>query len=196
MPNLPTALGLIAVVLVGSALASGLVERWPISFPILFLGLGFLLGEHGPGLIRIGAHDPTLEAVATVSLAFVLFLDAVKLQPEELSREWLVPVLTLGPGTLGVIASVAVAGHFLVGTTWVQSLLLGAILASTDPVVLRDVVRNPRIPQSIQRALSVEAGVNDVIVLPIIIIVAAISLAEERSAGSWLWFLTQLFILG
>ena len=52
--ELETAFGLIAGVLVVSALAAGLVERAPLSFPMLFLGLGFLLGDRGLQFISIG----------------------------------------------------------------------------------------------------------------------------------------------
>ena len=51
--ELDTALGLIAGVLVMSALAAGLVERAPLSFPMLFPGLGFLIGDRGLGLVSI-----------------------------------------------------------------------------------------------------------------------------------------------
>jgi hypothetical protein len=50
--ELDTAFGLIAGVLVLSALAAGLVERAPLSFPMLFLGLGFLLGDRASGSSR------------------------------------------------------------------------------------------------------------------------------------------------
>ena len=68
MPDFLLLTGLIAIVLTVSALASGLVVRAPLSFPILFLGLGFALGEHGLGLLAIDPHDKTLEAIATLSL--------------------------------------------------------------------------------------------------------------------------------
>ncbi len=45
MPDILLAIGLIAIILVVTALASGAVERSPLTFPLLFLGLGFLLGE-------------------------------------------------------------------------------------------------------------------------------------------------------
>ena len=65
MPDLLTAFGLVAIVLTVSALASGVVERAPISFPIIFLGIGLLLGERGLGVIQVGPHDRTLEVVAS-----------------------------------------------------------------------------------------------------------------------------------
>ena len=91
--ELETAFGLIAGVLVVSALAAGLVERAPLSFPMLFLGLGFLLGDRGLQFISIGLDSSVLEIVAVVALALVLFLDAVNLELTELRRDWLVPVL-------------------------------------------------------------------------------------------------------
>ena len=47
MPNMLTAFALIAGVLLIAALASGMVERGPVSFPIIFLGIGVVLGERG-----------------------------------------------------------------------------------------------------------------------------------------------------
>lgn len=193
----PLVLGfaLIAVVLLVSGLASGVVERAPLSFPMIFLGLGLLLGPGGLGVITITAHDPILEAIAIVSLALVLFLDAVKLQVDELRSDWRIPMLSLGPGTILIILGVAAAAYLLMGTTPVQSLLLGAILSSTDPVVLRDVLRDERIPRSVRRALSIEAGMNDLVVLPIVLILIAILTTEIGGALDWLRFLSQLLIL-
>lgn len=195
MSELVLGFALMAVVLLVSALASGVVERAPLSFPMIFLGLGFLVGEGGLGIIRIDAHNPVLETIGILSLILVLFLDAVKIQVDELRSDWRVPMLSLGPGTLLIIVAVAVAAYVLVGTTPLQSLLLGAILASTDPVVLRDVLRDERIPRSVRRALGVEAGMNDIVVLPIVLILIALLRAEVGGAGEWLRFLAQLLIL-
>ena len=85
MPDLLTAFALVAVVLTVSALASGIVERAPLSFPILFLGLGFVLGERGLGLLSLGPEDAVLESVAVLTLALVLFLDALRLREGEMS---------------------------------------------------------------------------------------------------------------
>lgn len=195
MSELVLGFALVAVVLTVSALASGVVERAPLSFPMIFLGLGFVLGERGIGLIAIDSHSPVLEAIAIVSLALVLFLDAVKLNFDELRSDWRIPMLALGPGTLLIIAGIAGLAYLLLGTTPIQSLLLGAILSSTDPVVLRDVVRDDRIPRSVRRALSVEAGMNDIVVLPLVLIFIALLMAEVGGATEWLLFLGRLLVL-
>jgi sodium/hydrogen antiporter len=194
--KLETAFGLIAGVLVVSALAAGLVERAPLSFPMLFLGLGFLVGDRGLGVVSIGLDSSVLQVVAVVALALVLFLDAVNLELTELRRDWLVPILVLGPGTLLVIALLAGLGMLLLDLPLLLALLLGTILASTDPVVLRDVLRDPRIPRSVRRALSVEAGTNDIVVLPILLVLIAVANADLGGPGQWLTFLGQLFVLG
>ena len=196
MPDLLTAFALVAVVPTISALASGVVERAPLSFPIIFLGLGFLLGEKGLGLLALGPEAPALESIAVLTLALVLFLDAVRLREGEMSGAGLVPMLSLGPGTLIIVAVVALGAHFLLGTTLVESLLLGTILASTDPVVLRDVVRNERIPRSVRSALSIEAGTNDVVVLPILLVLIAVANAEASGAAGWAMYAAQIFVLG
>ncbi len=195
MSGMVLGMGIVALTLLITALASGIVERAPISFPILFLGLGFLVGPSGFGLLNLGLHDPALEVVAVVSLALVLFLDAVNLQLDELRADWYTPFLTLGPGTLLVIGGVAGVAYLLIGTTILQSLLLGAILASTDPVVLRDVIRNEHIPRAVRRALSVEAGMNDLVVLPIVLTLIALLQADGGSEMNWGMFLLRILVL-
>ncbi len=196
MPDMITAFALIAVVLVVAALASGLVERAPVSFPIIFLGLGVLLGPRVSGLLVLDVHDRGLEVIATLSLALVLFLDAVRLRFDEGRRAWLVPALILGPGTLLIIGIVALAAWWLLGLGLIPALTLGAVLASTDPVVLRDVVRDARVPMAVRRVLTLEAGLNDIVVLPILLVLAAIARAEAASAADWALFLARILIVG
>jgi NhaP-type Na+/H+ or K+/H+ antiporter len=196
MLDLVSLFGLVGVVLTVSALTSGLVERAPLSFPILFMSLGFVLGGRGLGLLHVSPHDPLLEAVAIISLAFVLFLDAVKMQPSEFRKGGLVPMLVLGPGTLLTIAGIAGISALLLHTNLLASLLLGAILASTDPVVLRDVLRNPKIPRSVRQTLSIEAGTNDLVVLPIVLVLIALARGQGGGVSYWLTFLGQVFLLG
>ena len=79
------------------------------------MGLGFLLGPRGEGLIEIGLHDEILQVVATVTLALVLFLDAVRIQIDELQTHRALPVLILGPGTILIIAAGGGAALLLFG---------------------------------------------------------------------------------
>ena len=164
--------GVIAVILLVTALASGIVERSPLSFPLMFLGLGLILGKQGFGAIELGPHDQILEVTATLTLSLVLFLDAAQLQVEEMGRRWLIPFLILGPGTALVISLGAVPLALLIGFGRTVAFIGGAILASTDPVVLREILRDHRIPRSVRQILRVEAGMNDIVVLPVILVLS------------------------
>lgn len=179
-----------------TAPASGLVERSPLSFPLMFLGFGFALGEGGLGVIEMGLHDPLLEVAATLTLSLVLFLDATKLQLDELGKRWLAPALVLGPGTGLIIALGAVALALLLDFDWVLAFAREAILASTDPVVLREIVRDQRIPRSGRQVLKIEAGMNDIVVLPVILVLIAVALGEVADASGWALLLVRLLLLG
>ena len=196
MPDFVLGFGLVGLVLIVTALISGLIERSPLSFPLLFLGVGLLLGDGALGVVSLGPHDELLEIVASLTLALVLFIDAVKLDVKELGRRWAVPFLILGPGTVLIIAGGAVPLFYLLGFGWVVAFMGGAILASTDPVVLREILRDERIPRSVRQALRVEAGTNDIVVLPVLLVLIAVEQQEASSMGAWVEFLSMLLLLG
>ena len=108
--------------------------------------------------------------MATLTLALILFLDAVNLEIDQLGRRLLTPLLIIGPGSALVIGLSAVTLALLLDFPWVIAFIGGAALASTDPAVLREIVRDPRVPRSIRQVLKIEAGTNDVVVLPVVLI--------------------------
>jgi sodium/hydrogen antiporter len=194
MPELLAGFALVAVVLTIAGLTSGFVERAPISFPIIFLGLGFLLG--GLDLLHFGPESALLETVATLTLAMVLCLEAVRIGNIGMGGAGFVPILSLGPGTVVIVAVIAVSSYLLLDISAIGALLLGTILASTDPVVLRDVVREERIPASVRQALNIEAGTNDIVVLPTLLILIALANDEASGVGGWTLLVVKVLVLG
>jgi NhaP-type Na+/H+ or K+/H+ antiporter len=194
--DLSLGLGILAIVLLVTALASGIVERAPVSFPMIFLGLGLVLGPAGFGVLQLRPDDPILHLVAVLTLSLVLFLDAVNLERAQERHDLVVPLLTLGPGTVIVFALTAGAAILLLHLPVLLAVLLGAILASTDPVVLRDVTRDVRLPMVVRRALQIEAGANDVIVLPIVLVMLALAQHQAGTPGQWAVFLLKLLVVG
>jgi sodium/hydrogen antiporter len=185
---------LVAVVLTIAGLTSGFVERAPISFPIIFLGLGYLLG--GLDFLHLGPESALLETVATLTLAMVLCLEAGRIGNIGMGGAGFVPILSLGPGTVVIVTVIAVGSYFLLDVSVIEALLLGTILASTDPVVLRDVVREERIPASVRQALNIEAGTNDIVVLPTLLILIALANDEASGAGGWILLILKVLVLG
>lgn len=196
MADLLTAFGLLAAVLTITALSSGFIRRSPLSFPLMFLTLGLVLGQNGLGFINIPPQDPILEVVATLTLCLVLFLDALQIQIRELGKRWLVPALVLGPGTVLIITLGALPLAWMLGFTWTVAFIGGAVLASTDPVILREILQDERIPRPVRQVLKIEAGTNDLVVLPVILILIAVAQSEIGAPLEWAGFLFKLLILG
>lgn len=165
-----TTLAIIGVVIVVSALLSGLIERSGMPQVAVFLALGAVLGPVGLGVLNISADSPALRVVATLSLALVLFTDAVSLNIPEVRRRSALALRLLGPGTLLTAALVALAGWWLLGLSVPGAAILGAALASTDPILLRGLLRRRDIPTDARHALQLESGLNDVVLLPVVLV--------------------------
>jgi sodium/hydrogen antiporter len=188
--------GLLAMILLLSALVAGVVDKAPISFPILFLAIGVALGPLGARFVPADATSPVLQIVGVLTLSLILFMDGINLETAEKRHDLLVPLLTLGPGTILVGAITTGAAYFLLHLPLALAVLVGAILASTDPVVLRDLLRDPRIPTPVRQALSLESGANDVVVLPIVLVMLAVVTHRVGGTSDWIVFLLKLLVVG
>lgn len=168
-------LALTSAVIIVSALMSGLVERSGFPQVAIFLALGAIIGPAGLGLFDAGVDSPLLRVVATLSLVLVLFTDAVSLDFAEVRQHKLLALLALGPGTLASAALIAVAACWLLDLPPLMAAILGAALASTDPVLLRGLLRRPGLDPGVRQALRLESGLNDAALLPIVFVAMALS---------------------
>jgi NhaP-type Na+/H+ or K+/H+ antiporter len=163
-------LALVGVVIIIAALLSGLIDRSDVPQVGVFLALGAALGPAGLGLLDVKLDSPILQIVATLSLTLVLFTDAVSLRISEIKRHGALAFVVLGPGTLSTAVLVALAAWYLLDLKWAEAAVLGAALASTDPVMLRGLIRRRGLSDRVRLALRLESGLNDIVLLPIILI--------------------------
>lgn len=163
-------LALIGAVIIISGLLSGWIERSGLPQVGVFLALGALIGPAGLDLFNADLHSPILRVVATLSLVLVLFTDAVSLNLRELRQHRLLSALVLGPGTLFSAVLIAVLSWWMLGLHPAAAAILGAALASTDPVLLRGLLRRPDIDAPVRQALRLEGGLNDAVLLPIVFV--------------------------
>lgn len=189
-------LKLIGAVLLFTALTSTFLRRVPVSSAMLFMGLGVALGPLGFGLIRV---DPIgdanwLERVTEIAVIVSLFVGGVKLRLPLNHKAWRAAFLLAGPVMVLGIAGVAVFGFTVLGLTPAAALLLGAVLAPTDPVLASDVTVNDAKDRDRMRyALSGEAGLNDGAAFPFVIL-ALLLVQYNGQLGGWLggWALERL----
>jgi sodium/hydrogen antiporter len=165
------------------AIISGPLARRNITGPLVFAAAGYLIGNPDWGALPVDVAAESVHVIAEVTLALVLFSDAVRVNIRELRRDIALPARLLGIGLpLSVIAG-AIVASLLLGLPWALGGFVGAALAPTDAALSAQVINDERIPLRIRRALNVESGLNDGIATPIVTVTLAIAAAQIGAVG-------------
>ena len=188
-------LALIGLVIIVAGLLSGVVERTRFPQVALFLLLGLIIGVYGFGLVDFRIDSRILESIATLGLVLVLFTDAVGIDIAEVKRHRSLVRLVLGPGTIVTAALIAFAAWALLGLAPGPAAILGAALASTDPVMMRGLLRSGNVPAAARQVLALESGLNDLVLLPIVLGAMAV-LKGSGEGGGWGRAALNLFVVG
>lgn len=189
-----------AALLVGAVLPR-LLRRYAVSAPIAFLGAGLLLGL----AVDRTRLNPIAEPAITEHLAELTILVALMGVGLAIDRpigwsRWKVTWRLLFVAMPACIAAIAGAG-WLLGLAPATALLLGAVLAPTDPVLASDVQvqgpstgegAEPEEDDEVRFALTSEAGLNDGLAFPFVY--AAVFVATKGAVGNWAleWFAWDL----
>jgi CPA1 family monovalent cation:H+ antiporter len=173
---------LLLLILVGAlATVLGLVSKRArlVPYPVVLAAAGVLIGLlPGGQLGHVGAN--------VILLAFVpglIFEAALTLDLPELRRR-LVPIGLLA--TAGVALTVVLIGtstHFILGLSWANGMLLGAILAATDPIAVVTLMRRMKAPSGLSAILEGESLFNDGTGVAVFTAVLATILSGAPSIG-------------
>lgn len=169
------------------ALASAYLRNLPISTSAIYLMLGVAIGPLGLGWIRIDLREQVFwfERLTEVAVIVVLFVGGLKLRLPLLHQAWIAAYWLAGPIMLATIAGVALCARLLLGLDTATALLVGAILAPTDPVLASAVtVSRAADDDRMRYGLSGEAGLNDGMAFPFIVF--ALLWGEHGGAGEWI----------
>ncbi|SCF18128.1 sodium/proton antiporter, CPA1 family [Micromonospora purpureochromogenes] len=168
-----------AAVLLAAVLVSALAHRTILSTAALFLLAGFVLGEDTTGVLHLRADSPIVAQLAELALFAVLFTDGMRVGWADLRAAWRLPGRALGWGLPLTLLVTAVLAHFVAGLDWPEALLVGAILAPTDPVFAAALVGNDKVPARLRHLLNVESGVNDGLALPFVVVLLAVAAGSD-----------------
>jgi NhaP-type Na+/H+ or K+/H+ antiporter len=179
----------LGVLLITMVLSGTLLARLPLSAAMVYLAVGFGVGPAGLGVLQPDPmrHAAVLEGVAEVAVLISLFTVGLKLEVPLLDRRWLLPLglaFVSMAITVGLIALVAVWGlHLSLGA----AVLLGAILAPTDPVLASGVQANAGAdPDRVRFSLAGEGALNDGTVFPFVILgLGLMGLHDFGSVPRW-----------
>jgi len=154
------------------AVSSSHVARRPLTPPIVYLGAGVLLGPIGLGLIDAGwrEHGRVVETLGELLVALALFCIGLRLRQALEWRAWRVPVRLSTITTVATATLVAGTAHVFFDLDFAHALLLGAILAPTDPVLARDVpLPLESDTESVRTTLVGEGALNQAVALSVLL---------------------------
>jgi len=182
-------------VLVVMALTGSLVERLPLTTALLYLGIGAALGPLGAGLIRLdlATHSGVLERVTELAVIFSLFTAGLKLRAPVADPLWWLPVRLASLSMAITVGLMTLAGTFLLGLPVGAAVLLGAILAPTDPVLASDVqVEDATDRDRLRFSLTGEAGLNDGTAFPFVMLGLGLLGLHDIGTAGWRWLVIDV----
>jgi NhaP-type Na+/H+ or K+/H+ antiporter len=181
-------------------LISRISERSPITAPMVFAGIGVLVGPMALDLVDVNVGATVVKLIAEITLVIVLFVDASTVNLKKLRMQRGIPVRLLGIGLpLTMALGFAVAAILVNNQNLWLAALVAFILSPTDAALGQAVVTSESLPEKVRQAINVESGLNDGIALaPILMCLAAISGGEHAGHGStsWLFFVVRQLTLG
>ncbi len=198
-PDLFTIGCLIAgALLMALTLGSSFLNRLPLSPAMLYLALGVAVGPAGWGLVKLDAFKNTelLERVTEIAVLLSLFNSGMKLELPLRNARWRIPVQLATVSMLLTVAAVTAVGFYALNLPLGAAVLLGAILAPTDPVLASDVqVADPGDRDRLRFGLTGEGGLNDGTAFALVMLglgllgVHALDFdGATRSGGLWRWW--------
>lgn len=188
-----------AVVIAASLVAFALVSRrlatGPVTMPIVFVALGAT--TNGVGWVDLDVQAGGLALLGEVTLAVILFADAVRIDLRALRRELGLPGRLLGIGLpLSIVGGTVLVWAVLPSFGWLEAALVAAVLAPTDPALGQAVVSDKAVPQRVRQALNVESGLNDGLVLPVVLVLIAVVTGTGATSGSTFELVGRQLALG
>jgi NhaP-type Na+/H+ or K+/H+ antiporter len=164
---------LVGGLLLAMGLTASILKRSPITSAIIYLAVGVLVG---PTVLDLFHFNPLqqsalLESLTEVAVLISLFSAGVKMPVPFSFARWRSPILLATVSMAITVALVAAFAFYVLGMPLGVGVLLGAIVAPTDPVLATDVqIRHPGDHDQLRFTLTCEAGMNDGSAFPFVML--------------------------
>jgi sodium/hydrogen antiporter len=164
---------LVGGLLLARGITSSMLKRLPVTPAIIYLAVGLLVG---PMVLNVFHFNPLkesalLEVLTEVAVLISLFSAGIKMPVPVSFARWRTPILLASVSMAVSVGMVAAFAYYLLGLPLGAGVLLGAILAPTDPVLATDVqIRHPGDQDQLRFTLTCEAGMNDGSAFPFVML--------------------------
>lgn len=192
---------LAALLILIFGLVSKVSEKFYITAPMFFTGVGILVSPLGFGWFEVHVDTGMVKVLAEITLVLVLFIDATELDFNKLRQQKVrIPLRMLAIG----LPLTALLGFFsgvllLDDLELVVIAMVALILSPTDAALGQAVIKSEKLPETMKRSISIESGLNDGIALPPILVCMALlatAAGAEEGSNHWLKFLVLQLTLG
>jgi len=186
---------LVGGLLLVMGLTSGALKRLPITTAIIYLFVGLLLG---PTLLNVFHFNPLkqsalLQVLTEVAVLISLFSAGVKMPVPFILTRWRTPLLLATVSMALTVGLIAAFAYYFLGLPLGAGVLLGAILAPTDPVLATDVqIRHPDDRDQLRFTLTCEAGMNDGSAFPFVMLGLGLLGLHELGEFGLQWALVEV----
>ena len=182
-------IAIVALVILGYTLLAARLDRLSVSGPMILVTIGAVLGPSGVGAFAAPVTSESVQLLAELTLALLLFSDASSIGLKQAGSIAWVPARLLAIGLPLTIGAGALVGWLLFPALGLGfALLMGAILAPTDAALSLPLLVDRAIPVRVRRAINIESGLNDGIATPFVTLFLAVVVAEQASASQH-WFI-------
>jgi NhaP-type Na+/H+ or K+/H+ antiporter len=176
--------------LVAIALIASKVKHLPLTTTVLYLLVGIALGSFGTGAIRLDPlrHAGFLERATELAVLVSLFTAGLKFRLRVRDPLWRLPIRLASVSMVVTVGLITLVGTFCLGLPVGAAVLLGAILAPTDPVLASDVqLAHAGDRNRLRFSLTGEAGLNDGTAFPFVMLGLGLLGAHDLGAWGWRW---------
>jgi NhaP-type Na+/H+ or K+/H+ antiporter len=187
---------LVGAILLVMGVASTVLKRVPVTSAMLYLAVGLLLGPTGLDAFRFNPlqEAPLLEVLTEVAVLISLFSAGVKMPVPFAFAAWRAPLLLATLSMAVTVGLVAAFAFYVLGLPLGAGILLGAIVAPTDPVLATDVQsRHPGDRDRLRFTLTSEAGMNDGTAFPFVMLGLGLLGLHGLGEGGVRWVLVDVF---
>lgn len=177
------------------AISPGLLKKLPITSSVVYLIFGLLLGTHGLNVVNLNSleHTKIIELIAELTVLISLFTVGLKLRVKLTDPQWLLPLSLATVSMILTVGMIAGIANLFFGLGLGQSILLGAILSPTDPVLASEVqLKHAGEKNTLKFALTSEGGMNDGTAFPFVMLGLGLIGIEGKSFGLDSWIFKDL----